>query len=337
MKLYKRSDSSHWQYDFTVRGKRYRGSTHESNKTAANERMSELRIEAAKGALRPSARAPETLQELSVSFLKFVNGSKLEQKSKDYLVNGWRLLENAGVGGMRADSITAGLVNSLSFPGGPYNENCALKTLRRLLHWSQEEGHVVAMPEIVLEKEYGRELAFTSECERRILPFCSPLLRDMIMLLRDTGLRPKREAFRMRVEHIHWQDRVVFIPHSKTETGRRFVPLANRTFDMLWIRCRDRKEGWVFEADSSSGHIVTIDKQFRKARGNAGLNPKLVLYCCRHDFGTEMLKKTGNLALVMRLMGQKSTKAALGYQHPELELAREAINSLREPQEIRVQ
>src|SRR6185437_5574770 len=82
VKLYKRSDSSHWQYDFTVRGKRYRGSTHESNKIAANERMSELRIEAAKGALRPSARTPETLQELSAPFLKFVNGSKLEQKSK---------------------------------------------------------------------------------------------------------------------------------------------------------------------------------------------------------------------------------------------------------------
>jgi hypothetical protein len=72
-------------------------------------------------------------------------------------------------------------------------------------------------------------------------------------------------------------------------------------------------------ADSAVGHITTIDKQFRKARADAGLPIRLQLYRGRHDFGTQKLQRTGNLALVMRAMGQTSTKAAMEYQHPDLE------------------
>jgi hypothetical protein len=42
-----------------------------------------------------------------------------------------------------------------------------------------------------------------------------------------------------------------------------------------------------------------------------------------------MLQQTGNLALVMRAMGQTSTKAAMQYQHPDLEQIRMALNVTR--------
>ena len=42
----------------------------------------------------------------------------------------------------------------------------------------------------------------------------------------------------------------------------------------------------------------------------------------RHDYGTRILKRTGNLAAVMRTMGHKDVKTAMQYQHPELEIAR---------------
>jgi deoxyadenosine/deoxycytidine kinase len=43
-------------------------------------------------------------------------------------------------------------------------------------------------------------------------------------------------------------------------------------------------------------------------------------------FHTRVLKKTGNLKLVMRTMGQKDVKTAMKYQHPELEIVRTALN-----------
>jgi len=39
--------------------------------------------------------------------------------------------------------------------------------------------------------------------------------------------------------------------------------------------------------------------KFQLARAKAGLPMNLVLYCGRYDFGTRVLKKTGNLKLVM--------------------------------------
>jgi len=105
--------------------------------------------------------------------------------------------------------------------------------------------------------------------------------------------------------------------------------MSDRVVDLLMVRCAGRQEGWVLPSVSASGHITTIDKQFRKARADAGLPESLKLYCGRHDFGTEMLQRTGNLALVMRVMGQTSTKAAMQYQHPDLEHVRLALNLAR--------
>lgn len=224
------------------------------------------------------------------------------------------------------DQISTEDVNALGFPGNAYNINCALKTLRRMMNLAQEWGLIAKVPRIKLAKELGRNLLLNDEAERKLLPFCGPLLRDIIVLLRDTGMRPKKELFPMRIENLDWNNRVIFVPDSKTPTGRRYIPMSDRVIDLLMMRCANKRDGWVFPSNSVKGHITTIDKQFRKARAVAGLPSGLKLYCSRHDFGTQMLQRTGNLALVMRVMGQTSTKAAMQYQHPDLEHIRVALN-----------
>jgi site-specific recombinase XerC len=71
---------------------------------------------------------------------------------------------------------------------------------------------------------------------------------------------------------------------------------------------------------------LALAKRFREAREKAGLSESLVLYCWRHDYGTRVLKATGNLAAVMNTMGHKDVKTAMQYQHPEVELVRQALN-----------
>lgn len=85
----------------------------------------------------------------------------------------------------------------------------------------------------------------------------------------------------------------------------------------------------MFAANRSrSGHINTIGKRFREARRKAGLPERLVLYCGRHDYGTRVLRTTGNLAAVMKTMGHKDVKIAMQYQHPELDIVRRALNQI---------
>lgn len=46
------------------------------------------------------------------------------------------------------------------------------------------------------------------------------LFRDVVILARDTGMRNRRELYRMRNENLDWKNRTIFVPDSKTPDGR---------------------------------------------------------------------------------------------------------------------
>jgi integrase len=244
-------------------------------------------------------------------------------------MNGWRLLQTTSITGMKIGQITTDDVEALRFPGSAANGNSALRTLRRMLNKAQEWKLLRDVPRFKLFKEEGRALRLDDEAERLLLPVSEQPLKDVIILMRDTGMRNARELYRMRIENIHWSNRVIFNPNSKTKKGRRFVVMSDRVVDLLLVRCAARKEGWVFPSVRKKGHITSglVNKQWVRARSAAGLPGDLVLYCARHDFGSYVLEKTGNLKLVMDSMGHTDVPTALKYQHPELEIVREAINA----------
>jgi integrase len=133
------------------------------------------------------------------------------------------------------------------------------------------------------------------------------------------------------VENLDWNNRIIFVPDSKTADGRRMIPMSDRVHEVLRARAGGRSEGWLFPSNRTKcGHLTDVAKQFRTARAKAGLPEDLVLYCSRHDYGTRVLSNTGNLAAVMKTMGHKDVRAAMQYQHPELELVRAALNQGRE-------
>jgi hypothetical protein len=54
-----------------------------------------------------------------------------------------------------------------------------------------------------------------------------------------------------------------------------------------------------------------------------------VLYCGRHDFGTRLLKKTGNLKLVVQTMVHLDTNTALKYHCVRSEFHSASMNATR--------
>jgi len=326
VELFRKRKSKFYWYDFTVGGRRYRGSTKESNKTRARA-IAALKLASATEGRDPLPRKAPGLQEFSGRFLEWVKNVKLEHKTKLYYRDGWRLLAASPIARMRLDKIMADDIEALSFTGSPSNANSALRTLRRILHKAEEWGVIRSVPKFRLVKEYGRSLRLDDDAERKLLVVAEQPLRDAIILMRDTGMRNERELYRTRIENIDWNGRVIFVPDSKTPNGRRLVPMTDRVLDLLLVRRGERREGWLFPSKrSKSGHLTTLAKRFREARNKAGLSESLVLYCGRHDYGTRVLKATGNLAAVMNTMGHKDVKTAMQYQHPEVELVRQALN-----------
>jgi site-specific recombinase XerD len=339
VELLRKKKSKFYWYDFTVGGRRYRGSTKESNRNRAGS-IAAIKLAQVMEGKYPLPRKAPGLVEFAERFLEWVKGAKLESKSRTYYRDGWRLLAATPLAGMRLDQITAEDVDRINFAGAAANTNCALRTLRRMLHKAEEWKLVHSAAKIKLLKEYGRNLRLDDEAEEKLLsaaeklvesgdwkPRQKLLFRGIVMLMRDTGMRNERELYRVRIENINWKDKIILVPDSKTPDGRRMVPMSDRVISLLRARCGARREGWVFPSKRSrSGHLTTVAKRFREARTKAGLPEALVLYCGRHDYGTRVMKETGNLAAVMKTMGHKDVKTAMQYQHPELEIVRAALN-----------
>ena len=213
-----------------------------------------------------------------------------------------------------------------------------------MLHKAEEWKLIFRAPKFKLVKEHGRSQSLDAAMEAKLIDAAAlcgwrtksfELFRDIVVLMRETGMRNERELYRVRIESIDWMNKLIFIPDSKTPSGTRRIPMSDRAMSILSARCAGRSQGWVFPSKRSvAGHLTTIGKLFRQARKKAGLPKELVLYCSRHDYGTRVLRETGNLAAVMKTMGHKDVRTAMRYQHPELDIVRDALNAT---QTMRVQ
>jgi len=311
-----------------VRGERYRGSTKETNETRA-QKAAALKLAATIKGSDPLDRKPPTLREYSKDFLQWVETGRLEADSRRYYRNGWRLLDQTKIAAMRMDQITKDEVEKLKFPGSASNGNNALRTLRRMFTKSKEGKLIHEVPDFALFKEHGRSLRLNDEAERRLSAVAEQPLKDIIVVMRDTGMRNARELYCMRVENVDFDAGTIFTPDGKTESSRRFIPISSRVKQILEARCAGRSEGWVWMSRYKGKHIGEgmVYRQWARARQAPGLPRELVLYCARHDFGTFVLAKTGNLKAVMNAMGHGDVRSAMIYQHPEGEIIRNALNA----------
>ncbi len=76
--------------------------------------------------------------------------------------------------------------------------------LRRMLGKAEEWNVIKASPKIKLMQEHARERVIDADAEAKLLPFCKQPLRDVLMIMRDSGMRNQKEVFRMRWEHLDW-------------------------------------------------------------------------------------------------------------------------------------
>jgi integrase len=323
--LYRRSKI--WHYDFTVGGKRHRGSTRQATESKARKVESKLISRAEERGPSAVLRRAPLLADFAPRFLNWVDQApNLAPKTRRYYRVGWLVLCRTPLMAMALDNINTEEVDSLSLAGSPSYVNQALRTLRRLLGKAEEWKVIATAPKIRLAKEIGREQTIDPETESKLLMIATQPLKDVLIIMQDTGLRPE-EVFRIRIENIDWTRRVIFNPSGKTRASRRHVLISEHMSELLMLRCGGKTEGWLFPSKrAAEAHLTTVARQFRKARRAAGLPDSLVLYCARHTFGTAVYEATGNLALVMKAMGHSHVRTAMRYQHPALDSLREVID-----------
>jgi integrase len=145
----------------------------------------------------------------------------------------------------------------------------------------------------------------------------------------ETSMR-RMEILSIQIKNIDLAKRVIYIPQAKG--GAREQPITNplATFLGSFIANAESDQQWLFPSESSkSGHVVAIEKSFRRVVVSAGLNVKeVVRHTLRHTCITHLVQSGVDLPTVQRISGHKSLSMVNRYSHQNGAHIQAAMNKL---------
>jgi integrase len=235
MSVYKRG-GVYW-YDFWFQGQRYRQSTGLNNKTAA------LRAEAIRKAELAEGRAGIMQRRPCPTFERFVTDEFLAWSEKQheahprthkrYRVSSKPLI--AFFGKLPLDAISSGQVEKFKLARAseisPAGTNRDLTALRFMLNFAIRQEYISRNPVSgvkLLPEGPGSMRVVSHEEQERYLAVANPLLRDVAVLILETGMRPE-EVYTIQSENVHPAKGYLFVPNGKTRFARRNIPLTKES------------------------------------------------------------------------------------------------------------
>jgi integrase len=156
---------------------------------------------------------------------------------------------------------------------------------------------IARAPKIKLMKEHGRDVILDADAEEKLVQArlrCKgrartrELFRDIVALMRDTGMRNERELFQIRIENLDWHNRTIFVPDSKTPEGRRLVPMSRRVFWHSEEALRN-ENGWLADSFHAIGlrapevYLQLVSASPKRGRTSKGTGVVLRATRLRHS------------------------------------------------------
>jgi len=347
MAVYKRGKI--WWYKFSFNGELIRESTKQSNKRVAEQMEAARKTALAKGEVGIQKKKPApTLKQFAPRFLQAI---KALCGDKPATVDFYRrrlkyLLNNDQLASLPLDRIDEAAIDGYkearsreksrrAKPLAVASLNRELATLRRLLRLAYKWKIIDRVPTVQLFRgEHEREFALTHEQEQLYLGTARGDLRDIAILLLDTGLRIG-EALQLEWPDVHLEPvngaghgyLTVRASTAKNSKARN-VPLSARVVEMLRHR-GPAKSGYVFQRPDGRRLSQTwLNEQHRRMRATLGLPADFVLHSFRHTFGTRLGQAGADAFTIMRLMGHSTVTVSQRYVHPVPESIERAFTRL---------
>lgn len=192
---------------------------------------------------------------------------------------------------------------------------CALKFLYE--HTLQREWPILDF----VKPERGRKLpvVLSREEVKQVLESVRKAhYRVCLSTLYSCGLR-LREGVNLEVRDIDSSRMVVHVRQGKGRKDR-YVPLPERSLEQLrayWRR--HRHPVWLFPGRGfgQNGPVDPsgVQKAFRAALKESGVNKKASVHSLRHSYATHLLEAGGNLGLIQRYLGHGSLTTTFIYIH----------------------
>ena len=333
--MYQRKEK--WYSDFWHEGKRHTKSWGAISKTVATEKakritfekFSEKYLEYARLNKKPSsARRNETSINMLMPFFK----GRLIESITPFMVEKYKKARREK-------------------GKEPATVNRDVATLRNMMNKAVEWGYLSANPmSTVKQFREDNEVMWvlSKEEEDALLAAAKTLtaksqhMEAMIKCALHTGMR-QAEIFNMKKGDVHLKERYIFIPETidKTHSSRN-VPINDTLAEVL--------KDTLSKSNGSSKYVFTnhkgetykdIKNGFWKIVKEYGLERiemrngkakkvRFRFHDCRHTFGSRLGMEGVDLKTIMDIMGHKTYKVAMRYQHPTPEHKLEAVKNLDE-------
>lgn len=308
----------------------------------AEEYMAKLRIDARYDRLnlpngRKLALAFEKASALYIEKLKKENGKDIELKSKRIDLHLNHFFSGKPLSKITSSDIEKYKSHRISKGIKPATVNRELSVISHLLNKAVEWRWIEFVPcKIKRFKEENTRITYlTPEQIARILEVAKTDQNIHVYLFIVVGLSTsmrRSEILAIKFEHIDIDKKTIFIP--KAKAGARVQPITKYLADFLsgHIYAARPDQIYLFESKRSEcGHVVNIEKAFRRVIANAGLDPKeVVRHTLRHTAITHLVQAGVDLPTVQRISGHKTMQMVVRYSHQNGEHLQSAMDKLEE-------
>jgi len=334
MGLYKRG--SVWWMTFTANGKHICLSTGCENKRMAQKVLDLRKMEVLEGKLRLPKSNPPRLKEWAEQFLESVQHPNTRRVYRSCIKS-----LNEFFGPVRLSEITPEGIEQFKLVrirngAGPAITNRNLAVLRRILKLAKRQRLIARTPfdevEFLEERSLRRQPRILSFEEQAKLEAVAPqLLRTLIVLLTETGLRVVKEALRLKWDDVDLAEGIVHVRDSKTRAGRRIAPMTEN--------CKAALQEWrnitgpafsqfVFgNPNNSAVYLKSVRKTWTRALREAGL-PYFPIYNLRATFASRLSAAGASDNMVAGMLGHSSTSIVGTYAKVVDEFRRQTIKQL---------
>lgn len=338
MSVYRTPKSPYWQYDFQRKGRRFHGSTGCTSKRDAERHEAELKRRAVLG---QDSKPTITIDEACGTWWSAVGeGQRSASTSRYQLAN---LVEGLGASVLLADVTFPQLdryVAKRRAKVANASVNREIELARRVWGYARDGGFDVPLMEwgkLKLKEPRERVRELTGDEETALFEQLAPDLAALVEFALLSGQR------RTAIVTLRWSDvdlRGMRATVSTKGSIRHTFPLTPRMAAIIANRPKVSPQVFTYVCDRPSppradrprrlkGERYPFSKQgwtrkWRKALADAGIDD-FRFHDIRHTTGTRVLRATGNLKAVQKLLGHEDITTTARYAHAMEDDVREAL------------
>jgi integrase len=314
-----------WHYDFIFKGRRFQGSTHQTNINKAKLIESKVRSDAAMEdfGITPRKDIPTLKEFLEGQFLEHVRRhSKAKrtalfyaEKCKRILLYDWSNLKLTAIEEDLIGKYCDWRLKSV----GINSVNGELATLRKALNLAIDWKLIQRKPRIRrLPGETSREFIVSAELEAAYLEAATYPLKEAAILILDLGIRPE-ECVKLRKADI--ANGALTVREGKSKNATRSLPLTERASCQVELLCALWPDSeWLFPGRKGRHYTRTaLDNRHTKLRDAKEWPKEFVLYSLRHTFATRLAESGASPFEMIKLLGHFDIRMTQRYVHPRAE------------------